>query len=70
MRRQPKKSLAMKRRIGRKFGSVAWSDHFLVGQRKKELEKMNMLGDFPGGPMVKTPRFRCRRHMFDPWSWN
>ena len=24
--------------------------------------------DFPGGPVVKTLRFYCRRHGFDPWS--
>ena len=24
--------------------------------------------DFPGGPMVKTPHFQCRRFGFDPWS--
>ena len=26
--------------------------------------------DFPGGPVVKTLRFQCRGHMFDPWSGN
>ena len=26
--------------------------------------------DFPGGPAVKTPCFRCRGHSFDPWSGN
>ena len=26
------------------------------------------LWDFPGGPVVKTPRFHCRGHRFDPWS--
>ena len=24
--------------------------------------------DFPGGPVVKTPRFHCRRRGFDAWS--
>ena len=24
--------------------------------------------DFPGGPMVKTPRFHCKGCRFDPWS--
>ena len=24
--------------------------------------------DFPGGPVVKTLRFHCRGHGFDPWS--
>ena len=26
------------------------------------------LQDFPGGPVVKTPRFHCRVGSFDPWS--
>ena len=26
------------------------------------------LGDFPGGPVVKTPYFQCRGRKFDPWS--
>ena len=25
------------------------------------------LGDFPGGPVVKTLRFHCRWHKFNPW---
>ena len=24
-------------------------------------------GDFPGGPVVRTPCFHCRRHGFNPW---
>ena len=28
------------------------------------------LVDFPGGPVVKTLRFHCRGHGFDPWSGN
>ena len=24
--------------------------------------------DFPGGPVVRTLRFQCREHGFDPWS--
>ena len=27
-------------------------------------------GDFPGGPVVKTPRFHCSRRGFDPWLGN
>ena len=27
-------------------------------------------GDFPDGPVVKTPRFQCRGSGFDPWSGN
>ena len=26
--------------------------------------------DFPGSPVVKTPRFQCRGQVFDPWSGN
>ena len=27
--------------------------------------------DFPGGPVVKTTSFQCRRaHRFDPWLGN
>ena len=26
------------------------------------------LGGFPGGPVVKTPRFHCRERRFSPWS--
>ena len=26
--------------------------------------------DFPGGPVVKTPRSQCRGPGFDPWSGN
>ena len=26
--------------------------------------------DFPGGPVVKTPRFHCRERRFNPWSGN
>ena len=27
-------------------------------------------GDFPGGPVVKTPCFQCRGHKFNPWLGN
>ena len=27
-------------------------------------------GDFPGGPVAKTPRSQCRGPGFDPWSGN
>ena len=26
--------------------------------------------EFPGGPLVRTPYFHCRRHKFDLWSGN
>ena len=28
------------------------------------------LRDFPGGPVVKTPRSQCREPGFNPWSGN
>ena len=28
------------------------------------------LGNFPGGPMAKTPHSQCRGPGFDPWSGN
>ena len=27
-----------------------------------------ILGDFPGGPVVKTLCFQYKGHRFDPWS--
>ena len=30
--------------------------------------KVWFVSDLPGGPMIKTPRFHCRGHGFDPWS--
>ena len=28
------------------------------------------LGDFPGGPVIKTPRSQCRGHRSGPWLGN
>ena len=28
------------------------------------------LGEFPGGPVIRTPHFPCRGHRFNPWSGN
>ena len=36
----------------------------------KLLQKIVCSEDFPGSPVVKTPRFHCRGHGFDPWSGN
>ena len=36
-----------------------WVSKFLCLKKKKSR-------DFPGGPVVKTPRFQCRGHWFDP----
>ena len=32
--------------------------------------KRRDIRDFPGGPLVKTLHFQCRRGSFDPWSGN
>ena len=32
--------------------------------------KVKSIWDFPGGPVVRTPRFHCRGQGFDPWSGN
>ena len=40
--------------------------HLLKKREGKERSK----GDFPGGPVVKTPCFQCRGHRFDSWSGN
>ena len=36
------------------------------------IKKWNLLGDFSGSPVVKTPCFKCREHGFDAWlgNWN
>ena len=31
---------------------------------------INILQDFPGCPVAKTPRSQCRGPGFDPWSGN
>ena len=33
-------------------------------------EKKNVIWDFPGGPVAKTPHFQCKRPGFNPWSGN
>ena len=42
-----------------------WRSPLLSAPGKKE-----SLRDFPGSPVVSTPRFHCRGHEFDPWSGN
>ena len=34
------------------------------------MSKIGVVGDFPGGPVVKILYFHCREHRFDPWSGN
>ena len=31
-------------------------------------QNQGFLGDFPGGPVVKTSFFCCREDRFNPWS--
>ena len=35
---------------------------------KGEAKRRSRTGDFPGGPVVKTPHSQCREPGFDPWS--
>ena len=37
---------------------------------KQSGRKRTKQGDFPGGPVVKTPCFHFRGHELDPWSGN
>ena len=39
-------------------------------EKKKERNSRRDEGDFPGGPLDKTPCFQCRGPEFDPWSGN
>ena len=43
-----------------------------VGSRDSQEVQFKIMetGYFPGGPVVKTLRFPCRGHGFDPWSRN
>ena len=34
------------------------------------LKKMKQGQEFPGSPVVKTLRFHCRAHGFNPWLGN
>ena len=68
---------------GRRERNAAGMDHgggnemeevacFSLPSRKKKkdtLKKMG-LGDFPSGPVAKTPRSQCGGSRFDPWSGN
>ena len=39
-------------------------------KKMKTLIQKGTCRDFPGGPVVKTLRFPCRGHGFDPWWGN
>ena len=54
-----------------------WSEHMESEHRKVESPKSNLktdesrnLGEFPGSPVVRTPRFHCQGPGFSPWSGN
>ena len=34
------------------------------------MSKIGVVGDFPGGPVVKILYFHCRGHRFYPWYGN
>ena len=40
------------------------------GGSSKELYKNAWSGDFPDGPVVKTPLLECKGQGFNPWSGN
>ena len=42
----------------------------VYGEIKEGGDRSRVLGDFPGSPVVKTLRFHCRGHGFDPWPGN
>ena len=46
------------------------SDPCTCGVDAECADKTLATGDFPGGPVVKTLRFHCRGHGFDPWLGN
>ena len=57
----------------------AQSQHMLILKSLKmqinmfyhlEIATFNILGDFPGGAVVKASRCQCRGPGFDPWSGN
>ena len=41
-----------------------------VAEPKSKKEAGTSLGGGTRGPVVKTPRFQCRGHRFDPWLGN
>ena len=49
-------------RVGGQMGGLPAGGNKLSLKGKKR--------DFPGGPVVKTAHFQCRRCRFDPWSGN
>ena len=45
----------------------------ITGNYPKDIKQMNKYSrkstrEFPGGPVVRTQRFHCHGHGFNPWS--
>ena len=53
-------------------GEMKWKrwHAFLCHLGKKHIKKKMGVGDFPGGPVAKTPRSQCRGPRYNPWSGN
>ena len=49
---------------------VVHPDNEILFSPKKENKRKENPGNFPGGPVVKSPRFHCSGRGFDPWSGN
>lgn len=47
-----------------------WKEGRAGARQVERLSRLNEGWDFPGGTVVKTPYFQCRRHSFDPWLGN
>ena len=39
-------------------------------KKRRNQSRSASQGDFPGGPVAKTPGSQCRAPRFDPWSGN
>ena len=54
--------------LSRVFSSTTVQIAELISSRPRTALCLSTGWDFPGGPVVKTPCFPCRRHGFDPGS--
>ena len=54
------------------FGDHRLGPHFRATRKwlRKHSLDVTVQHDFPGCPMVRTPRFHCSGHAFNPWSKN
>ena len=46
------------------------TNFFIMMPKQLKGKRIVFSGDFPGGPVVKTPYFHCRGHGFHPRSGN